>query len=156
MELVGRSFIEYVYDAVVRVDNGRRYISPALAEKLQDVLEDFGDNPLHAALSDREFEVMRGIVDGHSLTHIGVVMNVSVKTVSMYRSRILEKLYLDSNAELVKYAMQHNLFGPEQDISYSENGKLRQPYPTTPIEPRACCAITWGQLVQLSHMYPCV
>lgn len=99
-------------DAVVRVANGKRYISPALAEKLLDVLDDAGDTPLHASLSDRELDVLHGIVDGHSLTHIGKQLNVSVKTVSTYRSRILEKLHLDSNAELVKYAMQQGLFGP--------------------------------------------
>ncbi|MEQ9105764.1 MAG: response regulator transcription factor [Rhodothermales bacterium] len=99
-------------DAVARVADGRRYISPTLAEKLLDVLDDPNDTPLHASLSDREFDVLHGIVNGHSLTRIGEQLNVSVKTVSTYRSRILEKLHLDSNAELVKYAMQHDLFGP--------------------------------------------
>jgi DNA-binding NarL/FixJ family response regulator len=100
-------------DAVARVASGRRYISPTLAEKLLEVLDDPNDTPLHASLSDREFDVLHGIVNGDSLTRIGEHLNVSVKTVSTYRARILEKLHLDSNAELVKYALQHDLFGPE-------------------------------------------
>ena len=64
----------------------------------------------HEALSDREFEVLRLLVDGLGPTEIGDRLHLSVKTVSTHKSRILEKLNLGSTAELVRYALEHRLF----------------------------------------------
>jgi DNA-binding NarL/FixJ family response regulator len=65
--------------------------------------------PLHELLSDRELEVMKMIASGVPLTEIGSRLNVSVKTVSTYRSRIMEKMEIKSNAEMTRYAMTHQM-----------------------------------------------
>lgn len=96
-------------EAIHAIISGRRYISPALAERLADTLGSDPSQPLHASLSDREFQVMRLIASGKSVGDIAEVLSLSVKTVSGYRARILEKTGLKNNAELMKYAMQHQL-----------------------------------------------
>lgn len=88
---------------------GGRYISPHLAETLFTALDEPGSKPLHELLSDREHEVMRMIASGIALTEIAERLHVSVKTVSSYRARILEKMRMKNNAELIRYAMNHGL-----------------------------------------------
>jgi len=100
---------DVILDAVQRVATGKRYISPALAEHLLVALDTDTDRSPHETLSDREFEVFRRIVDGQSVTEIGKELHLSVKTISTYRTRILEKLSMDSNADLVKYAVRHGI-----------------------------------------------
>jgi two-component system invasion response regulator UvrY len=95
--------------ATKKIMSGGRYISPALADKLIANLDEPTDKPFHELLSDREHEVMRMIAEGVSLTDIGERLHVSVKTISSYRSRIMEKMQMKSNAELTRYAMTHNL-----------------------------------------------
>jgi DNA-binding NarL/FixJ family response regulator len=95
--------------ATLKILNGGRYISASLAEKLISTLDEQGDKPLHESLSDREHEVMKMIAAGIHLTEIGERLHVSVKTVSSYRARIMEKMQMTSNAELTRYAMTHNL-----------------------------------------------
>ena len=68
-----------------------------------------GDAPPHTRLSDREFEVLRLLVAGRGLTEIGDQLNLSVKTVSTHKTHILQKMALDSTAELVRYALEHGL-----------------------------------------------
>jgi DNA-binding NarL/FixJ family response regulator len=95
--------------AVVKVSRGGRYVSEALAERLAaDVGGAAAGNP-HDRLSDREFDVMRGIANGSSVTEIAEQMRISVKTVSTYRTRLLEKMQMASNAELTRYAIDHGL-----------------------------------------------
>ena len=84
-------------------------MSESLAEKLIANLDEPGDKPLHESLSDREHEVMRMITAGVPLTEIGDSLHVSVKTISSYRARIMEKMRMKSNAELTRYAMTHGL-----------------------------------------------
>jgi two-component system, NarL family, invasion response regulator UvrY len=93
--------------ATKKVIGGGRYISPSLAEKLVADLAAPVDRPLHELLSDREHEVMRMIAGGIPLTEIGENLHVSVKTISSYRARIMEKMKMKSNAELTRYAMMH-------------------------------------------------
>jgi len=93
--------------ATKKVIGGGRYISPSLAEKLVADLAAPMDRPLHELLSDREHEVMRMIAGGIPLTEIGENLHVSVKTISSYRARIMEKMKMKSNAELTRYAMMH-------------------------------------------------
>ena len=100
---------EKMIEAIRRVASGRRYISSNLAERLLDVLDDPTDGPPHGRLSSREFEVMRYLVEGVSVTEIGNKLHISVKTVSTYRTRILEKMDMSSNAELVQYAVRNGL-----------------------------------------------
>jgi len=95
--------------ATRKILSGGRYISASLAEKLISTLDDQGDKPLHESLSDREHEVMKMIAAGIHLTEIGERLHVSVKTISSYRARIMEKMQMTSNAELTRYAMTHDL-----------------------------------------------
>jgi DNA-binding NarL/FixJ family response regulator len=95
--------------ATKKIMGGGRYVSTSLAEKLIDNLDESADRPLHESLSDREHEVMKMIATGVPLTEIGERLHVSVKTISSYRARIMEKMQMKSNAELTRYAMAHRL-----------------------------------------------
>jgi DNA-binding NarL/FixJ family response regulator len=97
--------------AVVKVARGGRYVSEALADRLAgDVGGKRSASAVpHERLSDREFEVMRGIASGSSVSAIAEEMHLSVKTVSTYRARLLEKMGMSSNAELTRYALQNGL-----------------------------------------------
>jgi two-component system, NarL family, invasion response regulator UvrY len=95
--------------ATKKILSGGRYVSASLAEKLIANLDEPADKPLHESLSDREHEVMRMIAAGVPLTEIGERLHVSVKTISSYRARIMEKMQMKSNAELTRYAMTHSL-----------------------------------------------
>jgi len=100
---------EELATATKKILSGGRYISASLAEKLISTLDEPGDKPLHESLSDREHEVMKMIAAGVHLTEIGERLHVSVKTVSSYRARIMEKMQMTNNAELTRYAMTHGL-----------------------------------------------
>ena len=95
--------------ATRKILSGGRYVSASLAEKLIDNLDDAAGKPLHELLSDREFEVMKMIAAGVPLTELGDRLHVSVKTVSTYRARIMEKMQMKSNSELTRYAMTQSL-----------------------------------------------
>ncbi len=95
--------------AIKKVIKGGRYLSPALAETLVFDIERGTDRPLHAALSDREFEVMKLIASGRKVTEIAGILSLSDKTISTYRTRILEKMNMKTNAEIIRYAIQNKL-----------------------------------------------
>lgn len=95
--------------AVRTVSNGRKFITPALAELLADHVERPDDGTPHESLSDREFQTLKMIAAGHSLTEIAEVLCISVKTVSVYRSRVLEKMRMKSNVELTRYVVENGL-----------------------------------------------
>ncbi len=95
--------------AIRQVASGRRYISPAVAEALAGTIANGRDQTPHATLSDREYETMRLIASGKMLTEIAAEMHLSVKTVSVYRARLLEKMQLKNNAELTHYALKNKL-----------------------------------------------
>jgi DNA-binding NarL/FixJ family response regulator len=95
--------------AIRQVACGRRYISPAVAEQLAGTIADGSDRPAHTTLSDREYETMRLIASGRTLTEIAAEMHLSVKTVSVYRARLLEKMQIKNNAELTHYALKNQL-----------------------------------------------
>jgi len=95
--------------AIRKVAAGRRYISPAVAEALAGTIADGTDRPAHATLSDREYETMRLIASGRTLTQIAAEMHLSAKTVSVYRARLLEKMQLKNNSELTHYALKNQL-----------------------------------------------
>jgi DNA-binding NarL/FixJ family response regulator len=95
--------------AVNRVMSGGKYISEAVAEKLifePDISS--GGSP-HEALSDREFEVLRLIASGKTVSEIAGILSLSESTISTYRARIMEKMGMKTNAELTRYAMQKKL-----------------------------------------------
>jgi len=95
--------------AVRRILQGGRYITDALADQIASILETGESGQLHERLSDREMQVLRLLGKGQSISAIAAHMSLSVKTVSTYRSRLLEKLELRSTGELVKYAIDHQL-----------------------------------------------
>jgi DNA-binding NarL/FixJ family response regulator len=95
-------------EAVRKAASGGKYVSPALAEKLAGML--MGDHlASHESLSDRELEVLKLIVASESLVDIGVKLHLSPSTVTTYRTRILDKMGLKTNVELIRYANQHDL-----------------------------------------------
>jgi DNA-binding NarL/FixJ family response regulator len=94
--------------AFERVIRGHRYISDAVAARLADQLGGVSETP-HDRLSDREFEVLRGIASGKTVGAIAEVMCLSIKTVSTYRTRLLEKMGMETNAELTRYAIENGL-----------------------------------------------
>lgn len=95
--------------AIMKVMNGGRYISPALAERLAFELGRQTDKQLYERLSVREYRVLVMIGQGKTVGQIAEEMMLSVKTVSTYRARVLEKLALSNNAELMRYVVDHNL-----------------------------------------------
>ena len=96
-------------EAVRRIAAGRRYVTAALAEQLALGLVEETPKPPHELLSNREFEVLRLVAGGLSLKEIAARLNVSPKTVSSFRARLLEKMHLKTNADLVRYALEHHL-----------------------------------------------
>jgi two-component system invasion response regulator UvrY len=108
--LTKQSAPEMLVTAIRQVASGRKFVSPTLAMQLADAIaEDDGDKPLHEALSDREYQVLVMIAAGSTLTQIAEGLNLSVKTVSEYRKRLLEKMHLETNAELIHYGLKHGL-----------------------------------------------
>ncbi len=103
------SAVEELAAATRKIMSGGRYISSSLAEALIANLDEPIDKLVHESLSDREHEVMRMIAGGVPLTEIADRLHVSVKTISSYRARIMEKMQMKSNAELTRYAMTNNL-----------------------------------------------
>ncbi len=95
--------------AIRKVAAGRKYISTTLAERLTYELDRDADKPVHEILSDREYQVMHMIATGKSVKDIAEELNLSVKTVSTYRTRILGKMNMKNNAEIVLYAVQNKL-----------------------------------------------
>ena len=96
--------------AVQRVLDGHRYVSLPLAERMAEALARPKSTGI-AALSNRELYVLRRIGQGRTTGEIAVEMGLSVKTVSTYRSRVLEKLHLHTTADLVRFAIEHNISG---------------------------------------------
>ena len=95
--------------AIKKVLAGGRYVSASLAEKLATYVSADNQKPPQELLSDREFQVLRLIASGKIVSEIARELSLSVKTISTYRTRILEKMGLRNNAELMHYAMQHQL-----------------------------------------------
>ncbi len=95
--------------AIRKVVSGGKYISRGLAESLAFGLDADSDRPPHEALSDREFQVMQLMAGGKTLAEIADELSLSAKTVSTYRTRLLEKMNLKTNAEIIRYAIEHGL-----------------------------------------------
>ena len=95
--------------AIRKVVRGGRYVSPTLAEKLVFELDSDSTKAPHETLSDREYQVLCMISSGKTVTMIAEELTLSVKTISTYRVRILEKLNMKNNAELTRYAIKEGL-----------------------------------------------
>jgi len=100
---------EQLVAAIRAVTQGRKYVSPAVAEVLVDDLGGDPNQPPHAALSEREFQIFCKLAAGKPVSKIADELFLSVKTVSTYRSRILEKMRFDSNANITYYAVKNHL-----------------------------------------------
>ncbi|EJL88904.1 response regulator containing a CheY-like receiver domain and an HTH DNA-binding domain [Herbaspirillum sp. CF444] len=96
-------------NAIRQAAAGRKYISPSLAQELANQIGFDHETPLHETLSDREYQTMVMIASGKTVSDIASELLLSVKTISMYRSRVLAKMKLRHNAELTHYALKNNL-----------------------------------------------
>ena len=100
---------EELIKAIRKVSSGGKYVSPFLAEKLATDLNAGPEQPPHEMLSDREYQVMTMLASGKSSTDIADELCLSLPTISTYRSRILQKMNLKNNAEVIHYAIKNNL-----------------------------------------------
>lgn len=100
---------EEIVTAIRTVARGRRYITAAVAEMLADGAAGVGDKLPHEGLSERELQVFLRLAKGETIGHMAEAMFLSVKTVSTYRTRVLEKLKLSTNSELTYYALKNGL-----------------------------------------------
>ena len=98
-------------EAVKSVVAGRRYLSPRAQELLLDDVAGAGTEQPHERLSDREYQVFRLLASGKTISEISALLALSVKTVSTYRARILEKMGLENNAQVTHYAFKNGLVG---------------------------------------------
>jgi DNA-binding NarL/FixJ family response regulator len=95
--------------AVKQVLSGRRYVPASIGERLADNLNKGSSGPEHLTLSKRELEVLISLAQGRSVKHIAQSLALSIKTVSTYRARLLDKLQVTTTAELIRYAFDHHL-----------------------------------------------
>ncbi len=109
--LTKRSAPSELVTAIRTVSQGRKYITASLAQKLASTFDDITQPP-HQKLSDREYQVLIEISKGKTIGDIAENLNLSVNTISTYRSRILEKMGLKNNAEIIHYAIQNKLVNP--------------------------------------------
>jgi two-component system, NarL family, invasion response regulator UvrY len=100
---------EQLVQAVRKVARGGKYVSESMAEKLAGMLDDGAARAPHERLSDREFEVLRALGSGLMVKEVAAQLRLSAKTVSTYRARVLEKMGLESKADLVRYVTAHQL-----------------------------------------------
>lgn len=107
--LTKTSVSEELVKAVRKVDSGGKYVSPHFAEKMVSVLEKGVKKLPHETLSSRELQVMRMIASGRPPKDIAKKLRLSVRTVNTYRERIMEKLNVKSNAEIVRYSLENKL-----------------------------------------------
>jgi two-component system invasion response regulator UvrY len=107
--LTKESASDELVNAVRKILEGRHYISDSVAEKLAENLEQDSTKALHETLSDREFDVLKLIASGKTVSEIAGILSLSVTTVSTYRARILLKTKMKTNAEVTHYAIQNKL-----------------------------------------------
>ncbi len=100
---------DVLVDAIHKVQEGGKYVSTELADKLVDLVVSDNSGSLHGQLSDREFQVLVMIAAGKTVSEIGEELSLSVKTISNFRSRILKKMGMATNANLMHYAIKNNL-----------------------------------------------
>lgn len=107
--LTKESAPELLVAAIRKAAGGGKHISAGLAERLAGELDSARARPVHDLLSDREHQILRLIVAGNSLTEIAAQLSLSVKTVSTHKSRMMQKMNIRNNAELIQYAIEHKL-----------------------------------------------
>lgn len=100
---------EEIVKAIRTVVRGRKYITAGVAERLAENLGSSGDKPAHEQLSERELQVFLRLAKGETIGHMAESLSLSVKTVSTYRTRVMEKMNLESNSDLTYYALKNGL-----------------------------------------------
>ncbi len=100
---------ELIPKAIRIAASGRKYVSPQLAQLLAEDVDGNHEKPLHELLSDREYTVVRLIAEGNTVGEIAVLLTLSVKTVSNYRARALDKLSMETNADVMSYFYKNGL-----------------------------------------------
>lgn len=100
---------DLLVSAIRKVASGKRYVSPALADILAAKMVDKSDAPPHETLSDREYQIFCMLASGKVVSEIALELSLSVKTISTYRARIMDKMHLTKNAELTYYAIKNQL-----------------------------------------------
>ncbi|HRJ31089.1 MAG TPA: response regulator transcription factor [Cyclobacteriaceae bacterium] len=100
---------EELFEAIYRILLGKKYITASLAERIAENLTDQQHLPTHAALSDRELQVLQLLASGKTVSEVAEEIFLNINTISTYRSRILRKLSLQNNAELMRYALENGL-----------------------------------------------
>jgi DNA-binding NarL/FixJ family response regulator len=103
------SIHDHLNNAIQTVLRGKKYITPSVADILASSLTDNKNQLPHESLSDREFDVFKLIASGKKISDIAQQLSLSITTVSTYRSRIMEKMSMNSNSELTRYALEHGL-----------------------------------------------
>ena len=104
------SAAQVLKEAVERVISGKKYVTPSQAEMLVEAISDErGNQPVHEVLSDRELQLVKMMTAGKTLTEIAKELSLSVKTISTYRARILDKLNLRTTADIISFGIQHGL-----------------------------------------------
>ena len=98
-----------IVKAIRTVARGRKYISAGVAEQLAEGFSAGGERPLHETLSERELQVFLRLAGGETIGHLAESLCLSVKTVSTYRTRVMEKMHLESNSDLTYYALKNGL-----------------------------------------------
>lgn len=119
--LTKASASEELIGAIRKVSAGRKYVSTSLAEKLAVELDADASKAPHETLSDREYQVMIMLASGKTVKEIADEVCLSVKTISTYRTRIMEKMNLKKNAELTLYAIQHHLIAYDEQANLSDS-----------------------------------
>ena len=107
--LTEQTSVEDLLTAMNKIMSGVKYIESKLSERISLHAIDSANNPPHEKLSEREFEVMKMIASGKKISSIAAELSLSINTVSTYRSRLAEKLNIKSTADIVRYAMEHDL-----------------------------------------------
>jgi len=118
--------------AVHKVLRGGAYVTASLAERVVQQLNGRIDVPRHAQLSNRELEVLRRIVAGQRSTDIAEALNLSVKTISTHKTRIMDKLQVTSTAALIRYGLEHRLHGEEPPAARPDEAADGGPPTTSP------------------------
>jgi DNA-binding NarL/FixJ family response regulator len=107
--LTKESATAQLVSAIRKVASGSAFITESVAQQLALGAMPQSDGPPHGALSDREFQVFRELVSGKTVSDIAAQLNLSVKTVSTHKARIMEKMNMNNSAELIRYAIHHRL-----------------------------------------------
>jgi two-component system, NarL family, invasion response regulator UvrY len=107
--LTKQSAPEQLVTAIRQVAGGKKYVSASVAVQLADAIANDSEQPPHELLSDREYEVLKLIAAGKTLTQVADELNLAVATISTFRARILTKLGLSSTAEMIRYGLEHGL-----------------------------------------------